>query len=110
MLKEDFVIRSHLRRVVARTEIDPAKLDFGTVRGIVYIKGYFQLSRLNADWDKTRVNESTAGILLIFEKKVRALPGVSDVIFQLQNWRKEKGQWVPIEAIRKEETDGSETK
>jgi hypothetical protein len=41
--------------------------------------------------------------LYSFEKKIRSLPGVTDVIFQFLNWRKEKGQWVPIEGKKKEE-------
>jgi hypothetical protein len=43
------------------------------------------------------------------ENKVRNIPGVSDVIFQLLNWRKERGQWVPIEMKKKEEGDENKT-
>jgi hypothetical protein len=39
---------------------------------------------------------------------VRSIPGVSDVIFQLLNWRKERGQWVPIEMKKEEEEDEDE--
>jgi len=34
MIKEDFVIQSEVRRVLIRSNIDYAKIDFGTVRGV----------------------------------------------------------------------------
>jgi hypothetical protein len=80
-------------------------MDFGTVKGVVYIRGVFQISYVPSDTDEDELNELTAKTLYSFEKKVRNIPGVSDVIFQLLNWRKERGKWVPIEAKMKEEED-----
>jgi hypothetical protein len=80
-------------------------MDFGTVKGVVYIRGIFQLSYISPDTDEDQLQELTAKTLYSFEKKVRNIPGVTDVMFQLQNWRKEKGQWVQIEAKKKEEAD-----
>jgi hypothetical protein len=103
MLKEDFVIQSNIRRMLIRTSVDYSRMDFGTVKGVVYIRGVFQISRLYTDGDEKEEIEFTAKTLYSFEKKVRSLPGVTDVIFQFSNWRKEKGQWVPIEGKKKEE-------
>jgi len=93
MLREDFIIQANIRRILARTEIDVSQMDFGTVRGVVYIQGTFQVSRFDPSWDSDKVNEFTVNTLYSLEKKIRCIPGVLDVIFQLSNWRKEKGHW-----------------
>jgi hypothetical protein len=108
MLKEDFVIQSNIRRMVIRSNIDYSRMDFGTVKGVVYIRGIFQVSRLCTDGDEEKGKEFAVKTLYSFEKKVRSIPGVSDVIFQLLNWRKERGQWVPIEMKKEEEEDEDE--
>ncbi len=109
MLKEDFTIQSNLRRMLVRTSINYSKMDFGTVKGVVYIRGFFQLSYVSPDADQDTLKDLTVKTLYSFEKKVRNIPGVNDVMFQLLNWRKEKGQWLPIEAKKKEEEDENKT-
>jgi predicted RND superfamily exporter protein len=49
------------------------------------------------------VKEFTANTLYSLEKKIRRIQGVSDVIFQLNNWRKEKGHWFHVKIIKKED-------
>jgi len=110
MLKEDFVIQSNIRRMLIRTNIDYSRMDFGTVKGVVYLRGIFQISRLYTDGDEEKKKDYTVKTLYTFEKKIRSLPGVTDVIFQFLNWRKEKGQWVPIEMKEKEEDQDEEKK
>ena len=103
MLREDFVIQANIRRILARTDIDTSRMDFGTVRGVVYIQGTFQVSRLDASWDPEKVNQFAVNTLYSLEKKIRCIPGVLDVIFQLANWRKEKGHWFHVRMMKKEE-------
>jgi len=109
MNKDDFVIQSEVRRMLVRTNIYYTKLDFGTVRGVVYLRGLFKLSRIYKDGNEEEVKEFTAKTLFSFEKKIRSIPGVSDVVFQFINWRKEKGKWIPIEVKKKEEKDEDKT-
>ena len=105
MNKDDFVIQSEVRRMLIRTNVDYTKLDFGTVRGVVYLRGLFKLSRIYTDGGEEAVKEFIAKTLFSFEKKIRSIPGVSDIVFQFINWRKEKGKWIPIEIKKKEEKD-----
>jgi hypothetical protein len=109
MLKEDFVIQSNIRRMLIRTSIDYSKMDFGTVKGVVYLRGIFQVSRLYTDGDEEEKMEFTVKTLYSFEKKIRSISGVTDVIFQFFNWRKERGQWIPVEVKKKEEEDENKT-
>ena len=85
--------------MLSRSDVDASQMDFGTVRGVVYIQGTFRLSRIDPSWDSDKVKDCTAGTLYSLEKKVRRIPGVSDVVFQLNNWRKEKGHWFHVKII-----------
>ena len=103
MLREDFVVQANIRRMLARTDIDASQMDFGTVRGVVYVQGTFRLSRFNPSWDSDKVNQFAVNTLYLLEKKIRRIPGVSDVIFQLNNWKKEKGHWFHMEVAKEDE-------
>lgn len=103
MLKEDFVIQSNLRKMLIRSNINYSKMDFGTVKGVVYLRGIFQVSHHPAEGEEEKGKEFVIRSLYLFEKKIKSLPGVTDVIFQFLNWRKEKGQWVPVEIGKREQ-------
>jgi|GEM_PF-269452 len=102
MNKDDFVIQSEVRRMLIRTNIDYTKIEFGTVRGVVYLRGMFRpIQPLVGNEEIMR--SFFVKILLSFEKKIRNIPGVSDVVFQFTNWRKEKGRWIPLQSMKTEE-------
>jgi len=97
MNKEDFVIQSEVRRMVVR-----ANIDFGTVRGVVYFRGIFQPVNLPSGQEDA-IKTYTSKTLFSFEKKVRSISGVSGIVFQFVNWKKEMGRWIPIASMRREE-------
>jgi len=97
MLKEDFVVQSNIRRLLVRSNIDYSDLIFGTVRGVVYIRGFFKMARYYSGEKGDSGEDFAAQTLLSLEKRMKGLPGVTDVVFQLTNWKKEKGQWIPKE-------------
>jgi len=92
MLKEDFIIQTNVRRILIRSTIDYSEITFGTVRGVVYIQGVFKVPRPDASSRDT--GEIVARTLRSLELKIRGIPGVIDVKFQLLNWKKERGQWM----------------
>ncbi len=110
MLKEDFVIQSQIRRILVRSNIDYSKMSFGTVKGVVYLRGLFQLTRVYIGADngrdedltgqESKAQEFTIKTLSSLEMKIRSVPGVVDVIYQFLNWKKERGKWIPVEAKR----------
>jgi len=95
MLKEDFVIQSTIRRTLIRNNVDYTEITFGTVRGVVYFRGRFKLAQLYTDGTKENALEFTTRSLHSLERKIKSIPGVSDVVFEFFNWEKEKGKWVP---------------
>ena len=121
MLNQDFIIQSNVRRILVRSSIDYTRIDLGTVRGVVYFNGVFRLAgvtpegREKRDQELTyrdipalikRQHETVARTLYTLEKRVKGVPGVLDVVFQFSNWRKEKGQWVPVKEKEKKKKEG----
>ncbi len=88
--------------MLIRSNIDYSKIDYGTVKGVVYFRGIFRLPMVLETQEEVR-KTITVKTLLSFEKKIRSIPGVVDVIFQFVNWRKEKGQWIPVRSLTSEE-------
>jgi hypothetical protein len=99
MLREDFIIQTNIRRILIRSNIDYSDITFGTVRGVVYIQGTFRLSGVSSGVGSQDDVDITSKTLRSFELKVRGIPGVVDVKFQFQNWKKEKGQWSPTRSM-----------
>jgi len=97
MLKEDFFIQTNIRRILIRSNIDYSQVTFGTVRGVVYIQGFLKVSRIEGGSKEN--DEIIAKTLRSLELKIKGIPGVVDVKFQLQNWKKEKGQWEPTKVV-----------
>lgn len=101
MKKEDFVIQSEVRRLLVRSNIDYSGIDFGTVKGVVYFRGFFRIPMALECHEEVK-RMVTAKALSSFEKKVRTIPGVVDVVFQFTNWLKERGQWIPTRSLKGE--------
>ncbi len=115
MLKEDFVIQSQIRRILVRSSVDYSKMSFGTVKGVVYLRGLFLLSRIytgaeDKKDEESKAQEFTIKTLSSLEMKIRSVPGVVDVIYQFLNWKKERGKWTPVEAKRQRGEGNEEAK
>jgi hypothetical protein len=95
MLKEDFVIQSNVRRVLIRSNIDYSEITFGTVRGVVYLRGILKLARLYTDGSAENTLAFTMKNLQSLERNMKSIPGITDIVFEFTNWKKEKGQWIP---------------
>jgi hypothetical protein len=95
VLKEDFVIQANVRRVLIRSNIDYSRISFGTVKGMVYLRGVFKPARLHTDRGAEGAADFTIKSLQSLEKKIKSIPGVVDIEFELTNWKKAGGKWTP---------------
>jgi hypothetical protein len=95
MLKEDFVIQSNVRQVLIRSNIDYSRITFGTVKGVVYLRGVFKSAFHHTDGRIEGAADFAIKSLESLEKKIKRIPGVIDIEFELTNWRKTGGQWTP---------------
>jgi hypothetical protein len=95
MLKEDFVIQSNVRQILIRSNIDYSRITFGTVKGVVYLRGIFRPPHHHTDGSIESAADFTIKSLQSLEKKIKGIPGVIDIEFELANWTKTGGQWIP---------------
>jgi hypothetical protein len=97
---EDFQINATVRRILARCWVDLEALRFGTVERTVYFQGRFEKIRAARErdsetWEKRRPEQVAENLTLLemVEKEIRREPGVQDVVFRLDNFRKSRGRW-----------------
>jgi hypothetical protein len=83
-------------------------MDFGTVKGVVYFRGIFQITPPKPQMDEKEIERVTVNTLYSFEKKIRSIPGISDIVFQFTNWRKQRGQWFPVKPKELKGEDGKQ--
>ena len=95
MLKEDFIIQSNVRRLLIRSNIDYSKITFGTVKGVVYLRGIFKSTRHPTDGGIESAGDFAIKSLQSLEKKIKSIPGVIEIEFELTNWKRTGGQWIP---------------
>lgn len=95
MLKEDFVIQSNVRQVLIRNNIDYSRITFGTVKGVVYLRGIFKSTLHHTGGRVESAADFTIKSLESLEKKIKSIPGVIDIEFELTNWKKAGGKWTP---------------
>ena len=91
MLKEDFVIQSDIRRILVRSNIDYSRIAFGTVKGVVYIRGVFEMSRSYTDGVRRghpRIHRRRP--FIHWKRRSGVFPELSDVIFQVPQLEKRK--------------------
>jgi hypothetical protein len=102
MLKEDFVIQSNVRQILIRSNIDYSRITFGTVKGVVYLRGVYKSRHLPTDGSGEGAANLAIKSLESLEKKIKGIPGVIDIEFELTNWTKAGGQWI----LKKGQEDG----
>jgi len=95
MLKEDFVIQSNVRRLLVRSNIDYSRITFGTVKGVVYLRGIFKSKLHHTDGGIESAADFAIKSLQSLEKKIKSIPGVIEIQFELTNWKRTGGQWIP---------------
>ncbi len=93
MNRSDFLILSEVRRHLTRTQADPARIQFGVTRGVVYFAGEFSVRTGARELEGRKYFDLVTNTLLGLEKQLRRIPGVVDVFFRFSNMQKESGVW-----------------
>ena len=93
---EDYRLNAQVRTVLVRRWIDLSKVEYGVTNGVVYVRGSlrsYMNSREQGDERLRREEEATVAGRL--ERILRQLPGVRDVVFQLDRVVKVGWRWRP---------------
>lgn len=85
MLLADYKLNAQVRRLLVRRWIDLNQVDYGVTNGVVYLRGCLRPARFAEDKDPhdLRLEEITLATRL--ERSLRQIPGVRDVVFQLDH-------------------------
>ncbi len=93
---EDYRLNAQVRTVLVRRWIDLSKVEYGVTNGVVYVRGSlrsYMTAREQGDERLRREEEATVAGRL--ERILRQLPGVRDVVFQLDRVVKVGWRWRP---------------
>jgi hypothetical protein len=108
MLRSDFVVHNEVRRELVRTQANLEKIQFGVTRGVVYFAGEFWVRVGVRKLDGEKYFDVLVSTLVGFEKRLRRIPGVSDIFFRFTNIEKSGGFWrrVDVKPKMREVTRG----
>ena len=95
MQYEDFRINAAVRTQLIRAWIDTTQIDHGTINGIVYLRGTLRRDLPRNDPNQSGPDESLRLLAQRLERNIRAIRGVRDVVCNLENLARVKGQWMP---------------
>ncbi len=92
---EDWDINVVVRQELVKEWVDTKKITFNTIGGVVYIKGVIIFKKVLKDdpliaFIKERAEKKR---LTRIERKIKKIPGVKGVKFDLQDWAKVGNEW-----------------
>jgi len=91
---QDYRINAQARALFVRMNVDLAKIEHGTTNGVVYVRGNLR----HHDFGRSDDGDSKlaqAAFVHRIEKVLRRIPGVRDVVFQLDRMVKVGTRWRP---------------
>lgn len=98
MAVKDFQINSRVRGILARHWIDTNLITAMTIRGVVFLQG--RMKKITMIPGQEEVGEET---LASMELEMRHIKGVRQIVYRLDDWRKDGGKFLRTEAKKKEE-------
>ncbi len=95
MAYEDYRLNAQVRALLVRRWIDLSKVEYGATNGVVYLRGSLRPYLADTVSDRQRSGEEEAVVAGRLERVIRQLPGVRDVVMQLDRVVKVGWRWRP---------------
>jgi hypothetical protein len=92
---DDYRLNAQVRALLVRRGIDLSKLEYGVTNSVVYIKGTVRPYINEEPVDMTTARSREAERVAKLERMLLAMPGVRDVVFQLDRVVKIGWRWKP---------------
>jgi len=92
---EDYRLNAQVRQLLVRRGIELNRIEHGVTNRVIYLRGTFRsyLVGESDDPSQSRLDEMT--LVTRLERALRALPGVRDVVFDLDRLIKVGWRWKP---------------
>ena len=91
----DYRLNAQVRSLLVRRGIDLVKVEHGVTNGVIYIRGTLASYVARRSDDLSEAKQEEAALAARLEKALRQLPGVRDVVFQLDRVQKVGWRWRP---------------
>lgn len=91
----DYRINAQIRVILVRRGIDLSKIEYGVTNSVVYLRGSVRTFAIRQSSDPSRDRLEEIESMVRLEKAIRAIPGVKDVIFQMDHLVKVGWRWKP---------------
>jgi osmotically-inducible protein OsmY len=91
----DYRINAQIRVILVRRGIDLSKIEYGVTNSVVYLRGSVRTFTIRQSSDPSRDRLEEIENMARLEKTIRAIPGVKDVIFQMDHLVKVGWRWKP---------------
>lgn len=92
-MSQDYRINAQVRALLVRSSVDLAKVEHGTTNGVVYLRGSLHHFLYYKSDDLTEATLSEAALAYRIERLLRRIPGVRDVVFNLDRVVKVGARW-----------------
>ena len=93
MAFDDYRMKAQVRAVLVRRWIDLTKLEYSVTNGVVYLRGSLHPYLGERELDPRKNRETQAELANRLERSLRGIPGVRDVVFQLDRLVKVGWRW-----------------
>lgn len=91
----DYRINAQIRVILVRRGIDLSKIEYGVTNSVIYVRGKVRTFSIRDSGDPSRERLEELEAVMRLEKALRQIPGVRDVIFQLDHLVKVGWRWKP---------------
>ena len=91
----DYRINAQIRVILVRRGIDLSKIEYGVTNSVIYVRGAIRTFAIRESGDPSQDRLEEQQAVMRLEKALRQIPGVRDVIFQLDHLVKVGWRWKP---------------
>jgi hypothetical protein len=88
---DDFRINATIRSILVRFWFNTSLLSHGSINGVVYIRGKLAKEVLKAG--DSDLDKELPFLVRRLDKEIRNIRGVRDIVYNLENLKRVKGQW-----------------
>lgn len=93
MAFDDYRLNAQVRQVLVRMGVELTKIEHGVTNSVVYVRGTVRSYLDRESPDPVEARHSQAALVTRLEKMLRRLPGVRDVVFQIDHMTKVGRRW-----------------
>ena len=91
----DYRINAQIRVILVRRGIDLSRVEYGVTNSTVYLRGSIRTFAIRQTSDPSRDRLEEIESITRLERAIRAIPGVKDVVFQMDHLIKVGWRWKP---------------